>query len=135
MTALEREILYKNRCICVNTCFMTPPDECIKLIPRKLCFCSRGQSFFFHGAFFKHIFPQVTCICQLLFVQDTCPPNWQLVFPMFSLVPLQLPHPDPTILSKEQLLSALDGAEAFGSRLCDLVSQQLASLDESGGGE
>ena len=27
--------------------------------------------------------------------------------------------------SFEQLLSALDGAEVFGSRLCDLVSQQL----------
>eukprot|EP00438_Fugacium_kawagutii_P033179 Skav219793 [mRNA] locus=scaffold147:68548:69083:- [translate_table: standard] len=28
---------------------------------------------------------------------------------------------------EEQLLSALDGAEAFGARLCDLVSQQLAA--------
>ena len=42
---------------------------------------------------------------------------------------------DQKFESFEQLLSALDGAEAFGSRLCDLVSQQLASLDESGGGE
>eukprot|EP00933_Yihiella_yeosuensis_P008789 TRINITY_DN114431_c0_g1_i1.p1 TRINITY_DN114431_c0_g1~~TRINITY_DN114431_c0_g1_i1.p1 ORF type:complete len:146 (-),score=30.07 TRINITY_DN114431_c0_g1_i1:101-505(-) len=38
--------------------------------------------------------------------------------------------------SFEQLLSALDGAEQFGTRLCDLVSEQLAkelgSLDFEG---
>ncbi|CAL1127766.1 unnamed protein product [Cladocopium goreaui] len=34
---------------------------------------------------------------------------------------------DQTFESFEQLLSALDGADAFGSRLCDLVSQQLAA--------
>ncbi|CAJ1386290.1 unnamed protein product, partial [Effrenium voratum] len=32
--------------------------------------------------------------------------------------------------SFEQLLSAMDGADAFGSRLCDLVSQQLAGLKD-----
>mmetsp|Transcript_49968 Transcript_49968/g.93490 ORF Transcript_49968/g.93490 Transcript_49968/m.93490 type:complete len:121 (+) Transcript_49968:62-424(+) len=35
---------------------------------------------------------------------------------------------DTKLESFEQLLSALDGAETFGSRLCDLVSQRLAGL-------
>merc|ERR1711865_572997 len=37
--------------------------------------------------------------------------------------------------SFEQVLSAMDGAEAFGTRMCDLMSAKLAGLGAAGQGQ